>query len=112
MATKYDLEVTQGTRYYARLGALNDDGSVINLNGYSLSGQCRHGYGSTGKLLDLSLTKAVGYEASGFFDLEITAAQSAALPIIEGIYDIEIHSGSFSSRLIYGYVNVHPEVTR
>tara|TARA_B100000676_G_scaffold209470_1_gene205685 strand:+ start:5172 stop:5510 length:339 start_codon:yes stop_codon:yes gene_type:complete len=112
MATKYDLEITQGTKYSARIGALNDDGSVINLNGYSLSGQIRHSYGSTGKLLDLSLTPTAGMESSGHFDLEITAVQSSALPVVKGVYDIELHSGVYSSRLIYGYVNVYPEVTR
>jgi hypothetical protein len=112
MATKYDLEITQGTRYYARLGALNDDNSVINLSGYSLSGQVRYSYGSTGRLLDLSLTPVTNYEASGYFDLEITSAQTSALPVVEGVYDIELHSGAYSSRLIHGYVNVNPEVTR
>ena len=51
-------------------------------------------------------------ESSGHFDLEITAVQSSALPVVKGVYDIELHSGVYSSRLIYGYVNVYPEVTR
>jgi hypothetical protein len=112
MATKYDLEITQGSKYSVRLGALNDDNSVINLSGHSLSGQLRHSYGSTGILLDLSLTPVTSFETSGYFDLEITSTQTAALPVIKGVYDIELHSGSYSSRLIHGYVNVNPEVTR
>ena len=112
MATKYDLEITQGTKYSLRIGAQNDDGSVINLSGYSLSGQIRHTYGATGKLLDLSLTAVAGLEASGYFDLAIPAASTATLPVVKGVYDIELHSGVYSTRLIHGYVNVNPEVTR
>ena len=113
MATKYDLDVTQGSRYYVRIAAENDDGSVINLSGYSISGQVRHKYGSSGILLNLPLTKAPNFNASGYIDLDISATTASALPApMQGVYDIELHSGVYSTQLIYGYFNVYPEVTR
>ena len=113
MATKYDLDITQGTRYYIRMAAQNDDGSIINLSGYSISGQVRHKYGSSGTLLNLPLARVSNFYVSGYIDLDIPATTTAALPApIQAVYDIEIHSGSYQSQLIYGYFNVYPEVTR
>ena len=112
MATKYDLEITQGTRYYVRLEAVNDDGTPIDLNSYALSGQVRHQFGSSGILLNLPLTAVPDFEESGYFDLIIPAGTAADLPVVKAVYDIEIVSGNNTTQLIYGYFNVYPEVTR
>ena len=112
MATKYDLDITQGTRYYIRLAALNDDGSALDLTPYTMSGQVRHKFGSSGSLLDLPLTKVSNFETSGYFDLEISPTIAAGLPVVKAVYDIEAVSGAYTNQLIYGYFNVYPEVTR
>ena len=111
MATNYDLNITRGTRYYIRLAAVNDDAVAINLSGYSISGQVRHRYGSSGKLLDIPASGVVGFYDSGYIDVDIPASLTTGLPIVQGVYDLELHSGSYQDKIIYGYFNVNPEVT-
>jgi hypothetical protein len=52
---------------------------------------------------------------SGFayphIDIKLTAAQTSALPVMQGVYDIELYSGTYANKPIKGLFNVLPEVT-
>ena len=45
-------------------------------------------------------------------DIKLTASQTASLPIMQGVYDVEIYdTGTYATKPIKGFFNVLPEVT-
>lgn len=121
MATTYNIEASQGNTLDLRLSVKDSDDVPINLSGFSVRGQVRHRYSSTGILLDLKPVVVSGvsgsYYASGFIDVVIRPTGSAALPVVQGVYDIEKYTLSSGidydvEKVIQGYFNVSPEATR
>ena len=111
MATNYNLNITRGSNFSVRLIAKDENGTPINLSGYSANAQVRHHYSSTGVLLDLSPTP-VEPKASGYIDIYLSGTQTSGVPIVQGVYDLEISAGSYTNKLIKGYANIFPEVSR
>ena len=112
MATRYDLEIVRGSTYSVRIAAKDDDGAAINLTNYTVSGQARVNYSSPDVLLNLSPSILAGQEANGYIDINIPAATTAALPIDQAVYDIEIYSSTNSEKIMSGYIDISPEVTQ
>jgi len=112
MATNYDLNITQGSKYEVRLVAKDENGAAINLSGYAISGLVKNQYSDTTSILDLKPSGVAGFIASGYIDIKLNGADTTGLPITQGVYDIEIYSGTYVEKLIYGYANILPEVTR
>ena len=112
MATDYDLKITQGSDYSIRLNLKENDGSLINLSGYSVSGLIKHRYSDTTTTLNLS-PSIVGDGTSGIVDIILTPIQTSSLPIMEGVYDVEKYNSDYSSigKILKGKVLVYPEVT-
>lgn len=50
--------------------------------------------------------------SSGSIGLYISAVSSSLLDFSNGVYDLEIHSGSFVSRILEGQIQLSKEVTR
>ena len=90
----------------------DDDGFAIDLTNYTVSGQARVNYSSPDILLDLSPSVVAGEETNGYIDINIPATTTAALPIDQAVYDIEIYSSSDSEKIMSGYIDISPEVTR
>lgn len=111
MATNFNLNITRGSNFSVRLIARDENGVPINLSGYSASAQVRHHYSSTGVILDLNPTPAAPL-ASGYIDIYLSGAQTTGIPIVQGVYDLEISAGNYTNKLIKGYANIFPEVTR
>ncbi len=110
MATNYNLNITRGSNFSIRLVAKDEGGLPINLSGYSARSYVKHHYSSTGNLLDLDPTPTEP-KASGYIDINISGAQTINMPIVQGVYDLEIYSGTYVDKLIKGYANIFPEVT-
>ena len=111
MATSYDFNITQGSEFYVRLSAKNDDSTPFVLSGYGARGSLKWRYSDTGVLIDLTPSVVSGYLDSGWIDIKLTADQTSGLPIVDGVYDLEIYSGTYVKRLIYGKGSIYPEVT-
>ena len=116
MATSYDINLTRGSDFNVRLVVKDDNGTSVNLSGYSASGHIKNKYSDTGNLLNLSPVVVAGVGGagyvSGFIDLHLPAAQTTGLPITQGVYDIEIYQGTYHQKVIIGQANIYPEVTR
>jgi len=110
MATNYNLNITRGSNFSIRLVAKDENSLPINLSGYSARSYVKHHYSSTGVLLDLNPTP-VEPLASGYIDITLSGAQTTGVPIVQGVYDLEIFSGTYVDKLIKGYANIFPEVT-
>ena len=118
MASSYDLNINQGESFSLRLTAKDSTSTPINMLGYTASGLFKFRYSNTGTIMDLAPVVVSGdypgYDAlpSGLIDVNLTAVQTATLPVLEGRYDIEIHNaGGTVYRVLEGKIKVHPEVT-
>jgi hypothetical protein len=107
----YNIIVNQGENFDLSATLTNSSGVAIDLNGYSLRGKAKYSYGSTGILVDLAptITSAV----SGIIAVNLTAAQTANLPITVAVYDIEKYTAGDAvvSRVLNGSFVITPEVT-
>ena len=115
MLVYYNLDIIQGSTFSAQLSVKNSDGTAVDLNGYSVRGHIRYNYGASNALLDLAPTintTAPYTAASGIINVNLTAAQTANLPVVMGVYDIETYNSSEVNKVLDGKVKVHPEVTR
>jgi len=108
----YDISLTQGEDYNLTAELKNSDGSTINLSGYSLRGKVKYNYGSDSYLLDLAPT--IYSDQSGIVTVNLTAAQTAALPITVAFYDIERFTSGDNevSKILNGKFTISPEVTK
>lgn len=109
----YDLSLIQGTLLSIRTFAQNSDGTYINLSGYSVKGQIRQNFSSTGILLDLMPVINTTY-ISGIVDINITGSLTTGLPCGQFPYDVQVSSSDLSTtiRILRGYANIEPAVTR
>ena len=115
MATSYDLNITRGSDFSVRLNVKDASGSAYNLSGYSASGVAKYRYSSMEPLIDLSPVIVSGSNgasyASGMIDINVSGTNTTGVPIVQGVYDVEIYSGSYHEKVIRGKINILPEVT-
>jgi len=110
MAAHFDLNINQGSTFHVRLQAKTSAGANIDLTSWDLRALAKLRFSDTVQLIDLNPQKVSG--TSGYIDITITATQTAALPIIEGVYDLEMYDASgYVKKLVGGYVRIYPEVT-
>ena len=111
MATNYDFNVTQGTEFYVKLNLKDSSGSVINLTDYLVSGQVKNRYGDSSALFDLNPSGLIPL-TGGQVEVLIKGSGTAALPVGQHLYDIEIYTTQgYADKVVYGNFNVYPEIT-
>lgn len=109
-AGTYNFTIEQGTTFN-RVLTLQENGSAMNLTGYSVASQIRSTHDSSSVTGTISCT--ISNASNG--EITLTMTNSTTSGIEEGIYvyDIEITSGAGSvTRILEGKVTVSPEVTR
>ena len=90
-----DITVKQGETYSARLVLKDENGTAINLSGYTVSG-------ASGSLY-----------SSGYIDIDIASTVTATFPVLEANYEIKRYNSSgVATRTLYGNFLVAPGVTR
>lgn len=120
-ASKLNLRIEQGATYvgpgrYGKATLKNGTPPVpTDLTGCSARMHIREKLESTSILLELTTENgriALG-EASGTITLNLSAAETAALPWTAAVYDLElVFASGFVRRLLKGSVTVIKEVTR
>tara|TARA_Y100000310_G_C20157155_1_gene567372 strand:+ start:161 stop:547 length:387 start_codon:yes stop_codon:yes gene_type:complete len=127
MATSYDLNIVQGSSFNIRLSTKDSNANALNLSGYHVSGYIRNKYSDALGLLDLDPAIVSGQSVptddsnwendaifSGLIDVNLTALETAALPITQALYDIEIYIDNAETsvfKILNGKANIHPEAT-
>jgi hypothetical protein len=112
--TSLNLNLYQGSTFSTTVSALDSNGNAINLSGYNTSGYLRLNYSNTGFYNFSPVIKSgVSGEAfiSGLIDLTITPSITSTIPVTRGVYDVEIYSGNYATKVVGGYVNIYPEAT-
>lgn len=111
MSIKANLIINQGTDFTTTVTVTNDDGTVVNLTGYTANGQIRKHYAST-----TAYNITTSFEAdrsTGILYLDVLRETTTIMPAGRYVYDVEItDSNDVRSRLIEGIVTVSPSVTR
>lgn len=110
----YDIAAEQGSDYATTVTYTDDNGSPVNLAGYTCKMQVRTSFGAATPVLTLSNGNGMTITAAtGVIAVAITAAALAKVPAGSYKYDLEITSGSGQvTKLLAGDFDVSAEVTR
>ena len=109
-AGTYNFTIEQGTTF-SRVLTLQENGSAMNLTGYSVASQMRSTHDSSSIVATFS--GSVTNASSGQLTLSSTNSQTSAIEEAIYVYDVEITSGAGAvTRILEGNVTVTPEVTR
>lgn len=119
-AGRYDLTIEQGATFSRQVTWQNQDGSAVNLTGYSIAGKLRRR--TSDKQPIVAFTCTVTDAANGIFTFSLTATQTASLPVSHGetaekellecVYDIEATVSSTVYRILEGIAYISPEATK
>lgn len=111
----YDITVYQGGTFSQQFTWRDQNNAPVNLTGYTARMMARASVDSASPFVTLTTENggiALG-GAAGTITLAMSAAQTAALAAQNGVYDLELVSGSGAvSRLLAGNLFVSAEVTR
>jgi len=109
MGTKANLKVDQGTDFSTSITLTDDDGTALNLSGYTGAGQIRKYYTSTTAVnFDVVVTAN-----TGTVTFELSSNTSNSMNSGRYVYDIELTDTSgIVSRIMEGIVTITPGVTR
>jgi hypothetical protein len=123
-AGKYNIVIEQGATYQIELQYKDSNNTPIDLTGYSGRMQIRPSIGSPtsylylssslqpdGTGLNFSGSNGTTPPSSGSIGIFISATTSSLFTFTNGVYDLEIQSGSIVTRLLQGNVQVSKEVT-
>ena len=108
-AGTYNFTIEQGTTF-SRVLTLQENGSAMNLTGYSVASQMRSTHDSSTVVATFS--GSVTNASSGQITLSLTNSQTSAIEEAIYVYDVEITSGAGAvTRILEGNITVTPEVT-
>ena len=103
-----DFRIEQGSTFSFTITVTSDTGAVYPLTGATAAAILRETYSTTAHT---DFTCAVA-ESTGVITVSLTAAETAAITITSGVWDIELTEGTTVTRLLQGTVEISPEVTK
>lgn len=107
-----DLDCYQGASFDYTL-TWKTNGTAVNLTGYSARMQVRQTADATATVLSISNGSGITLGGTaGTVLLEASATTTAALAAGQYVYDLELVSGSYVTRLVEGNFVIYSEVTR
>lgn len=110
MATISNLVIDQGTTFSSIITLTNQDGTAMNLTGYTVASQFRKSFQSS---TATSFTASIYDAATGKIRLQLSPAASSAIKAGRYLYDIELTSNTGEkSRALEGLVIITPEITK
>ena len=119
-AGKYNFTIEQGTTTSFNIIYKDPSGNPFDLTGYSAQLQVRPNYADLTETKYLTLSSSLDVDGSGLIitpqsgsiGIFISAEKTDDFTFDEAIYDLEIYSGSYVSRLIEGKFKIKKSVTR
>lgn len=112
MATVSNLYVDQGTTFSSIVDLQNQDGTPLNLTGYTVAGQMRKSYQSSTAISFVCTIH--GDAVDGRIKLQLAPATTTGIRAGRYIYDVEITNtiSGDKFRVLEGIVILNPEITR
>jgi hypothetical protein len=112
MASTFNLNILQGSDFIIKITAYDDDAGIIDLTGYTVQAKAKFRYSSLPDVsIDLGATIPTATVEDGVIDISLTQAETAAFPVFQGIYEVEITKGTIGMKIISGLVNISPQIT-
>jgi hypothetical protein len=114
VSNKLDIELKQGEDFYRLLTIKDENGTPINLTGFSFASQIRSSY-SDELFLSFSFNIKDQGTNPGEVEWRLSSALSSAKEVntkLRYVYDVEMNSGTIKTRIMEGVCLVTPEVTR
>lgn len=110
---RYDIHINQGADDSIHLTYKDPNEVPINLTSYTIEAKVKDSFGGT-EIFEFTTQKANQGTNPGEFYLICEKAKTLALNITSKttyFYDLEITTGSVTTRLMDGFVFIYPEVT-
>lgn len=110
----YNFTIYQGATFNRVLTWKDSNNTAVNLTGYTARMMIRDCLESDAPFITLT-TENGGITlggAAGTITLSISATATAAITQSQGVYDLELVTGSTVTRLLEGAVTISKEVTR
>ena len=109
-AGTYNFILEQGATFNRQL-TVKDDGSAMNLTGYSVASKMRSTHDSSTVVGTFTCT--ISNATGGIITMSMTNSTTGGIEEGIYVYDLEMTSGTgVVTRLMQGTVTVNPEVTR
>lgn len=111
MANQVELFCDQGTSFSYALDLSRDDGTALNVAGYTFASSIRKSYYSSG--VTANLTISIINESSGNIQLSMNAATTTNIKPGRYLYDVKmINDQNTTFRVIEGIITVYPQITK
>jgi hypothetical protein len=112
LTLRYDLRINQGETFRVSIPVLDEDGDPVSLSGMTAVAQARD-LAADALLHEWTVVNSgIAFDAHKVV-LKVPAATSSAWTWRDARYALELTDGSSNvTRLVEGYVIVHPEVVR
>lgn len=112
----YNIIIEQGADFTLPLTWRDGNNVVVNVTGYSARMQIRESYDAEDTIISLTSNIGGGITlggAAGTISIYISAADTAKMPNVSAVYDLEMVSVAGAvTRLVQGDVYISREVTR
>jgi hypothetical protein len=119
-AGNYTITILQGSTFNLELQYTDSEGDAINLTDYHAQMQIRPDFADNTDIIFSTLSSSLDEDGSGIIInptegtllINISAEQTEVFNFDEALYDLELYSGSFVTRILEGKVRSRREVTR
>ena len=113
MVAKHNWTIKQGSTWRKTFYYEEEDGTPINLAGFSAKMQIRESYNSPVLItLTTDNSKIIITPVEGKIVLYLTRSETAALNFDKAVYDLDIYQGDEIKTLLEGCVVLNKQVTR
>lgn len=111
MANQVELFCDQGTDFSFTLDIANDDGTPVNVAGYTLTSAIRKSYYSTNATANMVVTVLTA--ANGNLQLSMNSATTTNIKAGRYLYDVKMVSdANVTSRVMEGIITIYPQITK
>jgi len=110
----YDITITQGETWSVTMTFTNDDGSIIDLSGYTIKMQIRKDYNDTiyQELNSSDNTIDISQAQNGIVIFNLTSTQTGAYDFDVGVYDIKFTASDNTVKYyVKGVVKINRSIT-
>lgn len=109
MATTAYLDIDQGSDFVTEMTLENDDGTPMNLSGFTVHSQFRKSYDST---TGYDFVTNINSATTGKFTLSLSGITSSTIKSGRYLYDVEIYNNVSKTRVVEGVITLNPEITK
>ena len=111
MASQVELYCDQGADFSITLDLTNDDGTAINVAGYTFSSSVRKSYYSSAATANMTVT--VLSSSNGNVQISMNSATTNNIAAGRYLYDVKMRTSTNTVfRVIEGILTIYPQVTK